>query len=244
LRHLHRSKHCDVYSVHDDRKGAAFAAKVVRPDLRDDAAAVERILVEGVRLALIRHPGVLRCERTIDEPPGNLLELIDGPSLASRMRDAPFAWLDVASLGAQLASALDAVHRSGLVHTDVKPSNVLCDGERYVLIDLDLARPPGPATGGRGTRYYMAPEQVTHGGMGPAIRARGPRAVLFRAATGRHPFDDLKGYPQTEFLAREVAEARRGGGEIAAIIDGLLQPLPQARPLLSWVAVELARLAG
>jgi eukaryotic-like serine/threonine-protein kinase len=153
----------------------------------------------------------------------------------------PLPWPEVARLGGQLASALCAVHESGILHGDVKPDNVLVAPARYVLIDLDLARPPGPSVGGRGTRKTMAPEQVNSGIMGPPIDAWGLGIVLFLAATGRYPFDVEDGYPQSEYLAREVGEIREGGGDVAAIIDALLAPLPDERPLLGWVAAELAR---
>ncbi len=246
VRHLNRSKHCDVYEVIDEKRGGGrYAAKVVRPDQRGYPAAVERILIEGVRLALAAHPSVLRCINTIDEPPGNLLEFIDGHNLNEVLhRVGRLPWREVARLGAQMASALVAVHESGLLHCDVKPANILVAGERYILIDLDLARPPGPANGGRGTRQFMAPEQAAGGTLGPEIDAWGLGITLFRAATGHHAFNDREGYPQTEFQAHPVADARPGAEPIAAIIDALLSPMPKGRPLLGWVAGELERQMG
>jgi serine/threonine-protein kinase len=86
----------------------------------------------------------------------------------------------------------------------------------------------------------MAPEQAEGGVVGPSADAWGLGMVLFIAATGRSPFDDDEGYPQSQVLARQVAEGRAGGGAIAAIIDALLNPVPEGRPLLPWVAAELS----
>jgi serine/threonine protein kinase len=241
VRHLHRSKHSDVYLVTDEsRNGASFIAKVVRPDLLTHKHAVARTRAESARLCAVDHPSVLRCLRTLEEPPGSVLELIDGPSLRDHLRGGQrMTWREVARCGAQLAGALAAVHASGILHCDVKPANILVARDRYVLIDFDLARPPGPAGARLGTRQFSAPEQAEGGNLDAAVDAWGLGMVLFRAATGKLAFAGGREFPQLEVRPRRVDDIRFGGGQVTKVIDQLLARRPGDRPTLAWVIEEL-----
>ncbi len=153
-------------------------------------------------------------------------------------------WREVARLGAQLGSALLAVHATGVLHCDVKPANVLVAADRYVLIDFDLARPPGPAGAKLGTRQFSAPEQAEGGNLGAEVDARGLGMVLFRAATGKLAFASGKDYPQLEMRARRVDDVRFGGGPITAVIDRLLAQRAVERPSIAWAVTELTEQAA
>jgi serine/threonine protein kinase len=106
------------------------------------------------------------------------------------VRDAELSPVELAHLGLHLGSAIRYLHAHGWLHLDLKPSNVISECGRAKLIDLSVARPPGAAHGGIGTLYYMAPEQVRGGELGPAADVWGIGAVLFEAATGEPAFDD------------------------------------------------------
>ncbi len=127
----------------------------------------------------------------------------------------------------QLARALDALHRAGLVHRDVKPGNVLVDGDgRVVLLDFGIAteRTDGVDDAdnddGRvvGTAGYMAPEQVEGAAIGGAADWYAVGSILFAALTGRHPFTGR---------SRDVLEAktRRDGPAPSSVVTGVPREL-------------------
>src|SRR5207244_9213894 len=91
-------------------------------------------------------------------------DFVEGPPLSAVDEDVPWADEDIVCLGIQVACALHYLHTvAGLVHLDVKPSNIVLRDGRPVLIDFGTAVPvgaPAPAGPARGTRGYMAPEQV------------------------------------------------------------------------------------
>jgi serine/threonine protein kinase len=106
------------------------------------------------------------------------------------VREAELSAAELAQLGLHLSSAIRYLHAHGWLHLDLKPSNVIAECGKAKLIDLSVARPPGPAHGGIGTLFYMAPEQVRGGELGAAADVWGIGAVLFEAATGEPAFDD------------------------------------------------------
>ncbi len=230
-RHINRSAHTDVYEVADRAlDGAPFVAKVLRPDLAHSAPFVNRLRGEGQLLQTVDHPSVIRFVRALANPAGNVLELIAGNNLVGHLRSRrTLRWAEVASLGVAMGSALAAVHAAGLIHCDVKPTNILVTSRRWVLVDFDLARPPGPDSGKLGTPQWSAPEQVRGGDLGPAVDSWGLGMTLYFAATGRRAFDKADGFPQCELPPRPVEDRRLGGGEIAAVIDALLAVEPERR---------------
>ncbi len=120
-----------------------------------------------------------------------VMETLTGATLSVEIADGPPPEAaDVAHLGLQLGSAVAYLHRHGVLHLDLKPSNVIAEAGRAKLIDLSLVRPPGDAPAGIGTWLYLSPEQARGGELGPAADIWGLGAVLFEAASGEGPFDD------------------------------------------------------
>src|SRR2546421_6100010 len=103
-----------------------------------------------------------------------VMELIDGPSLAERLRTGPVPWRQAVAICAEVAAALAAVHEAGLVHRDVKPGNVMIGTSGAKLVDFGISAEIGessdPAPDGcvLGTPAYVAPERLTGG---PAVAA-------------------------------------------------------------------------
>ena len=154
-----------VYLAHEVMLNRPVAIKVLRPELAT-ADGAEAFLREAQMLASIRHPNVVVIYR-----PGEgqglqfyVMELVNGPTLESRAAAGPLPARDVASIGRDLLDGLETVHRLGLVHRDVKPSNVFLLPNRAVLGDFGIARPPltdeDDPHSSEGTPNYMAPEQV------------------------------------------------------------------------------------
>ncbi|MEO6867542.1 MAG: protein kinase, partial [Gaiellales bacterium] len=152
---------------------------------------------------------------------------------------------EAAGVGAQLASALEHLHRRWIMHRDVKPANIMYDGSRAVLIDFHLAKAPGAMRGGAGTRLFTAPEQVLGGHVTPAADIWGLGTVLYRAVSGRLPFHAETGHPQLTIrpvpVLQRLADSRFDGDrtraardlppELASLIDSMLAADPLARPL-------------
>ncbi|WP_237409383.1 protein kinase [Streptomyces sp. M2CJ-2] len=119
-----------------------------------------------------------------------VLETLTGETLSHlvhRLRRRPSA-ADVALLGVQLCSAIHYLHGQGLLHLDLKPSNVVVDCGHAKVLDLSIARPPGPAPAGVGTFCYLAPEQARGGPLSAAADVWGIGITLYEAAAGDVPF--------------------------------------------------------
>jgi hypothetical protein len=194
----------DVFEAEDQRLHRRVAVKMFRSG---PAADRKRFDSEVTVLASLEHPGLVRVFDA-GEHDGDafvVLELIDGPTLASRIPDGPLPEEEVADLGIALADALAYVHERGVVHRDVTPSNVLCgpDG-RPRLADFGIARLvdstrlTASATT-IGTAAYMAPEQVQGQEVTPAADVYALGLLLLELLTGHRAF---------EGTAHEVAVAR------------------------------------
>jgi ABC-type transport system substrate-binding protein/tRNA A-37 threonylcarbamoyl transferase component Bud32 len=179
--------------------GEIVALKVLEPLSGSDERFRARFLRESEIAARIEHPHVVRTIASGDDQ-GRLylaMELIDGSDLRQLLREhGRLEPTRAVELVGQVAGALDAAHRAGLVHRDVKPGNILIaeDGNAYVC-DFGLARhvtSVSSLTGDRGfvgTIDYVPPEQIE----GSAVDARSDvyslGCVLFECLTGVRPFD-------------------------------------------------------
>ncbi|MBK9386969.1 MAG: serine/threonine protein kinase [Planctomycetes bacterium] len=189
-----------VYRAEQKALGRVVALKVLSPALAASAHARERFLREARALGRVRHPQVVAIYEVFasEELCAYAMEWIEGSTLAKRLAASvgPLEAREVAQLGAQIARALVAVHAAGLVHRDVKPSNLLlrADGSP-VLGDFGLVRDEEQsahtATGEfLGTAAYAAPEQLRgeHVAIGPWSDAYSLGVTLYVALAGAMPF--------------------------------------------------------
>ncbi len=186
----------DVYRAHDRRTGRVVALKLL---LFDDAALVKRMAMEARALIEINHPAVVR--HVAHETEGGrafiAMEWLEGITLSQRMRRTPLSVDEALAVVARIAEGLGAAHDRGMVHRDVKPSNVLLVGSdlrRPKLLDFGIVRrggwDPVTATGvGMGTPEYMSPEQARcDRAVGPAADVFALGSILFKCLTGRPAF--------------------------------------------------------
>ena len=181
------------------------AIKFVHGSTDEDSRA--RFVHEGKAMARIRHPGIVAVSDFGLRDDGVaylVMELLDGESLQRRLAAGPLAWSEAVELGRQIADALAAAHRAGVVHRDLKPGNIhlvpdaaVRGGWRAKLLDFGIAKASRTdelavtRTGALlGTPLYMAPEQCTTT-RGPVVAATdlyALGAVLFEMVVGRPPF--------------------------------------------------------
>jgi serine/threonine-protein kinase len=149
--------------------GEQVAVKLLRPDLAGDPVLVARFLQEADVLRRLTHPNLVRLRDVVLEGGrlGLVVDLVDGGDLRGRLQAAGrLAPADAATTVAEVADALVAVHAAGVVHRDVKPANVLIDGDgRARLADLGVARLASAPeltrhSGVVGTPDYLAPRGV------------------------------------------------------------------------------------
>jgi serine/threonine-protein kinase len=188
-----------VHKGRDLRLGRLVALKFLSPALLGSPEARARFLREARSLSSLSHPNVATVYE-VDEAGGVpflAMEFLPGGTLRARIRrasHAPIPWSDVAAWAAELASGLAHAHAKGIVHRDVKSSNVMFDEQgRLRLTDFGLAKAPGgpevTATGETaGTVAYMSPERLE----GREADARSDLfalgVVLYEALTGLLPF--------------------------------------------------------
>ncbi len=265
IEHLRRGNDLDVYDAWSRERMTRCVIKALRPDRVRKRRAREALLREGELLTELSHPHIVRAYETRLEPmPFVVLETLSGETLSHMVEAGEEATTaDVAYLGLHLGSALAYLHRSGYLHLDLKPSNVIADAGRAKLLDLSLARPPGPVPAGLGTWHYLSPEQARGDRVGAAADVWGLGATLFETATGEAPFDDDPDaygepgpaidsvsepdpdrYPQLERRSRRVLEvAPEVELDLAVAIDACLEPEPADRPALAELMSGLEVLA-
>ncbi len=190
----------EVYRAVDLSLERPVALKLLLPALADDEGFRERLLRESRLAAALDHPNVVPIYETGEED-GRLfiaMRFVEGMDLKALLRrEGVLEPARTVAIAAQVADALDAAHRRGLVHRDVKPSNVLIDEqdgrEHCYLADFGLtqtASESGPADGhGLGTIDYVSPEQIR----GDVLDGRADQyalgCLLFETLTGTLPYD-------------------------------------------------------
>jgi Serine/threonine protein kinase len=188
----------EVWRAHDEQLDRAVAVKLLHPHLLPDERSRQRFAAEARAIAALAHPRIAAIYDVAasEEQPALVLELVDGEALATRLRRGPLAARDAARVAAEMAEGLLHAHERGVVHRDVKPGNILLDGEGHAhLVDFGIAHSLAESverltlTGTvMGTLRYMAPEQLSDGRIGPKTDLYALGVVLFEMLTGRAPF--------------------------------------------------------
>lgn len=240
----------DVYEARDLQLDRDVAVKLLRGI--DDPAAARRFAEEIRLTARLNHPNVVRLfdAGEHDGSPYLVLERVAGGTLASEMFAGPMDPLRVAMLGEQIANALEHAHASGVVHRDVKPTNVLVTPDGMVrLADFGIALTTtatrltvaGSIAGSAG---YVSPEQVLGTGAGAASDVYALGIVLLECLTGQPPWT---GTTVEVALARITADPPLPD-LVPETWRGLLQAMtsrrPEDRPTMGMAAAALADLGA
>lgn len=247
-----------VYTALDEH-GERVALKVIR-DSGEDPLTRKRFEREAQVASRVDHPGVCRILGIgeADGAPYIAMELLEGESLAERLKRGALSMADTVDLGLGVLRALGAIHEAGLVHRDLKPSNVFLTAGGPKLLDFGLARPVALAESADGltrsvltqageilgTPHYMAPEQIGGGTIDARTDLFAVASMLFEMAAGRPAF---RGRTIMEVLHATLYDQppALGGSTSVASLDRVIRrglaKAPQDRPASALaMATDLA----
>ena len=234
----------EVYVAWNERLMAPTVLKVLRPEFASDDRARRQMAKEGELLASLQHPGLTRVFglESDGERPFVELEHVEGPRLSTLVRRHGRLNPEQAfPLGRQVAATLAFLHGEGILHLDVKPSNIIM-GPTPALIDLSVARriERGPLVNGYiGTDAYMSPEQADPGrwaSVGPKSDSWGLGATFYYALakrlpypSGRHAATGPERFPQL-VSPPATLDPIRHSPPLVELIMQTLDPSPEGRP--------------
>ncbi|MFH8623258.1 serine/threonine-protein kinase [Streptomyces vietnamensis] len=233
---LGRGGAADVYEALDLRLRRRVAVKVYRPAgaRPNDAQCGD----EARLLARMRHPGLVTLYDTGRDGsrPFLVMQLVRGTTLRRRIARGVLTPAETCRTGAALASALAHVHAHGVVHCDVKPSNILLDrSEAPCLTDFGISRRVEPADDAPegalvGTASYMAPEQALGRGTGPAADVYSLGLVLLETLKGEAEYGGAPLEAALAHLYRPPALPSGLPAELARLLTAMTDRSPEARP--------------
>jgi eukaryotic-like serine/threonine-protein kinase len=231
-----------VWLAHDDvlQRDVAVKEIVLPADLPDHErdSMQRRTLREARAAARLSHPNVVQVYDVIsaDGRVWIVMEHVPSRSLQEVIRtEGPLEPRRVAGIGLAVLAALDAAHRAGVRHRDVKPANVLlADDGRVLLTDFGIATIEGDSIVTSsdlvlGSPQYMAPERVRHGHALAASDLWSLGATLYAAVEGRSPYERPSAMATLTALAVEEPDPPRRAGPLRSVLDGLLRRDPAAR---------------
>ncbi len=240
------------------------ALKVISRELAGDEKFRQRFLTESRLAARLEHPNVVPVYDAREDD-GELIvamRLVEGGDLRKLIdREGRLQPERAIALLGQVAEALDVAHAAGIVHRDVKPHNVLVEGERAYLSDFGLAKAyadTGPASGASiaGTVEYMAPEQWRGERVGPEADIYALGCVLYEALTGIVPYARKEADTEPELprgldavieraVAKDPADRYASAAELIAAAAKCQGATPAATRVLSAEAEKpTARIGG
>src|ERR1700730_7220896 len=236
----------EVYRARDTRLERAVAIKILSAHLCQNAEARDRFDREARAISSLSHPNICHLY-DVGEQDGIsylVMEYVEGETLGDRLHKGPLPLEQVLKVGAEICDELEKAHRSGVVHLDLKPSNIMLTKTGAKLMDFGLAKPPvAPVGAGSssnpmatmsrpltaegtivGTFQYMSPEQVE----GKEADARSDifalGAVLYEMITGKRAF-----------------EGKTTASTIAAILAAEPKPISTIQPRLPSVLERVVK---
>ena len=245
-----------VHRAIDLKLGRQVAVKEAVPpsdmSRADRDIMFERLAREAQLAASLKHPNIIAIHAIVHENgrPWIVMELIEAPNIAEIIDNGPLPPAQTAAIGIQMLDALATAHEAGIVHRDVKPSNIMLTSEgRAILTDFGIAvaahNTPLTQTGGFiGSPGYMAPERIRGQKAVAASDLWALGATLFMMVEGRHPYADYPGISVMQAILTEPPAPCERAGPLRPVIEGLLHPDPDERLTVQQAKEILRVVAG
>ena len=257
----------DVFLARDQLLNRPVAVKILNETLSKDEAFVQRLRQEAQVVASLNHQNIVGVfdQGEHEGAPFIVMEYVDGQSLAEILRNEGQLEPDrAAEIAIDIAAALDAAHRQGMVHMDVKPGNVLVTNEGQVkLADFGIAKALNAGSETdltiengmvMGTATYLSPEQAQGHKVGPRSDVYSLAVVLYEMLSGRAPFVADSADTSAADIARQHVEdkprsLRNMGVDIAQSLEaitlkGLSKSVDHRYPSVRDFASDLKRYLG
>jgi serine/threonine protein kinase len=241
-----------VVYLGSDRRGQRVALKVIRPDLAEDQEFRSRFAREVSAARRIRGGCTARLVAADLEAdrPWFATQYVPGPSLHDKVAEGgPLPAVEVAEIGAALSEGLVAVHEAGVVHRDVKPSNILLSPKGPRIIDFGIAWATGASTlthvgTAVGSPGFLAPEQVRGATVSAATDVFALGATLAYAATADSPFGHGSSEVMLYRVVHEEAQLHGVPDALAPLVRACLAKDPEERPSTLQLSMRLKEIAA
>lgn len=240
-----------VYRATDEMLGRDVAIKVLRADLEEQPALIERFRQEAMALARLSHPGIATLHGL--QPHGAsflmVMEFVPGETLDTHLRrHGRLPWMRAAGVTVAMLEALAHAHAQGVVHRDIKPANVmLTPDERVKLMDFGIARLRGVARQTRlgfavGTPSYMAPEQLRSEDVDGRTDLYAVGLVLYELLTGEAPFvADSDHALMHQQLTRPVPPVSARVTDVPRVLEAIIARLTAKDPARRYADADAVR---
>ncbi len=240
----------DVYRATHIHIDTEFAIKLLKPEFVADQTAIKRFRLEAKAAGRIQHPNAVRVTDfgvTPEKIVYLVMELVEGQSLRQLIRsEKRLETLRTINIVRQVCGAVDAAHRSGVIHRDLKPDNIIIDGrhntERVKVLDFGIAKLREAKSDAFltqagtiiGTPQYMSPEQCQGQHLDPRSDIYSIGILLYEMLTGAVPFDGESTlqvvYNQLHQIPRSIVELSPHVPEpLAKVIMRALEKEPESR---------------
>ncbi len=235
-----------VFGAVDRQSGRTVALKMLAPDRHADEAAVARFVSEANLLALFNHPSIVKLlDASLESDPKYfVMEYIEGITLKKHIQNrGPLPRGEILFLSKQILSALGEVHKKGIVHSDIKPQNIVLLGNGNIkLMDFGISKEQenqnmneDTAEVALGTVQYVSPEQAEGRPLTHLSDIYSFGVMLYEMATGVLPFSDRE---PGRVAAMHVSSTPIPPSRICKSVDGVIEDvilramekLPEARP--------------
>jgi serine/threonine-protein kinase len=244
-----------VFLATDTTLDRRVAIKVVHPELAAHESIARRFLAEARTIARLRHPGIVAVHAagTAQGLLYYVMDEVEGESLRERLnREGTLPTDEVSRIVADLAAALDAAGRAGVVHRDVKPENVLLESGsgRPLLADFGIARAmvaDGASSTGQGvavgTPSYMSPEQAAGEEVDSRSDLYGLGVVAYEMLAGHPPFQGTNRVVVSKHIAERPVPVERVRPDCPRALSGAVMKALEKQPGERWQTGEELRQA-